>query len=63
MELLTLEETAAYLHQPVATLRHWRASNDLTKPQGRRIGRRVMFRRSDLEQFISDAFANAETVA
>jgi predicted DNA-binding transcriptional regulator AlpA len=62
-ELLNLEETAEFLHQPVATLRHWRASNDPTKPQGRRIGRRVMFRKADLEQFVNSVFDNAEVAS
>lgn len=60
VELLNLEEAALLLHQPPATLRHWRASNDPTKPQGRRIGRRVMFRKSDLEQFVNAMFEGDE---
>jgi hypothetical protein len=43
MDLLTLDEAAAFLHQPVATVRFWRATNDPTKPQGRRMGRRVIY--------------------
>ena len=60
MDLLTLDETAAFLHQPVATVRFWRATNDPTKPQGRRMGRRVMYRQGDLEQYVSALFATAE---
>jgi len=60
MDLLTLDETVASLHQPIATVRFWRATNDLTKPQGRRMGRRVMYRQGDLEHYVSALFATIE---
>ena len=60
MDLLTLDETATFLHQPIATVRFWRATNDPTKPQGRRMGRRVMYRQGDLEQYVSALFDTAE---
>jgi hypothetical protein len=50
--LLTLDETATYLRTPVATLRYWRHLG--IGPQGFRIGRRVMFRREDVEGWLSE---------
>ena len=50
--LLTLDETAAYLRTPVATLRYWRHLG--TGPRGFRVGRRVMFRREDVEGWLSE---------
>jgi excisionase family DNA binding protein len=50
--LLTLDETAGYLRTPVATLRYWR---HLGKgPRSFRVGRRVMFRREDVEGWLSE---------
>ena len=52
--LLTLDETAAYLRTPVATLRYWRHLG--TGPRGFRVGRRVMFHREDIEGWLSERF-------
>jgi excisionase family DNA binding protein len=53
--LLTLPEAAAYLRTPVATLRYWRHLG--TGPRGFRLGRRVMFRREDLDRWLTDQIA------
>jgi excisionase family DNA binding protein len=54
--LLTLPEAAAYLRTPIATLRYWRHLG--TGPRGFRLGRRVMFRREDLERWLTDQIAS-----
>ena len=50
-DLMTLAETAAYLRTPVATLRYWRHLGE--GPAGFRLGRRVMYRRLDVDRWIS----------
>lgn len=50
---LTVGEVAELLRQPVATLRYWR---HLGKgPKGFRVGRRVLYDRSDVEQFLAES--------
>ena len=51
-ELLTLAEAADLLRTPVATLRYWRHLR--TGPRSFRLGRRVLYRRSDVEQWVTD---------
>lgn len=55
MDLLTADEAAQFMHTPLATLRHWIATNQA--PPSAKIGRRRMFRRADLEKFVNDKFA------
>lgn len=57
MDLLTTEEAAAFLHIPLATLRHWLAQG--SAPKSARLGKRRMFRRTDLEDFVNKKFAQA----
>jgi len=59
MDLLTTEETAQFLHIPLATLRHWIATDQA--PRSARIGRRRMFRRADCIDFVNKKFAEADT--
>ena len=49
-QLLTITETAELLRTPVATLRWWRPNG--IGPTSFKIGRRVTYRRSDLENWI-----------
>jgi excisionase family DNA binding protein len=49
-ELLTISEAAELLRAPVATLRYWRHRN--IGPRSFRLGRRVLYRRSDLHTWI-----------
>ena len=49
--LLTLAEAAALLRAPVATLRYWR--HLAIGPDGFRLGRRVMYRREDLDRWVA----------
>ena len=57
-DLMTLAETAAYLRTPVATLRYWRHLG--LGPAGFRLGRRVIYRRDDVDRWLTERQA-AET--
>jgi len=57
VDLMTTEEAAAFLHVPLATLRHW--IQTAQAPRSARIGRRRMFRRADLIAFIDQKFATS----
>src|SRR3954454_13736048 len=49
-ELLTITEAADLLRAPVATLRYWRHRN--IGPHSFRLGRRVLYRRDDLDAWV-----------
>jgi predicted DNA-binding transcriptional regulator AlpA len=49
-ELLTIDEAAAIVRAPVATLRYWRHLG--TGPRSFRLGRRVVYRTDDLHDWI-----------
>lgn len=49
-DLLTLEEVAALLRRPVNTMRTWRYQR--SGPPSFRLGRRVMYRRGDVEEWV-----------
>lgn len=49
-ELLTITEAADLLRAPVATLRYWRHLG--TGPRSFRLGRRVLYRRDDLQSWV-----------
>jgi excisionase family DNA binding protein len=55
--LLTIEQAADRLSVSVHTLRLWRHKG--YGPQGATLGRRVMFRESDVEQWIEQQFGVA----
>lgn len=57
-EFLTLEDLAGVLHAPVGTLRHWRQTG--YGPRSAKIGRRVLYRRSDVETWLEAAFSGDE---
>jgi excisionase family DNA binding protein len=50
-ELLTIAEAAELVRAPVATLRFWRHLG--TGPRSFRLGRRVLYRRDDLHDWIA----------
>jgi predicted DNA-binding transcriptional regulator AlpA len=52
--LLTTSETAAWLRAPVATLRYWRHAG--TGPPSVRLGRRIVYRESDVARWIEAQF-------
>lgn len=54
MDLLTTEEAADYLHVPLPTLRTWLRNG--TAPRSALIGKRRMFLRSDLKDFVLEKF-------
>ena len=49
-DLLTIGEAAEVLRAPVATLRYWRHLG--TGPHSFRVGRRVVYRRDDLDAWV-----------
>lgn len=55
MDLMNTQETADFLRVPIATLRHWIGQG--TAPASCKIGRRRMFLRSDIEDFVRAKFA------
>lgn len=50
-ELLTIAEAAELVRSPIATLRYWRHIG--VGPCSFRVGRRVLYRRSDIEDWIA----------
>lgn len=61
MELLTIEEVATRLRTPVPTLRYWRHKGE--GPRSFRLGRRVMYRSEDVEEWVRARMAADEVVA
>jgi hypothetical protein len=57
MELLTMGEMADRLRIPLATARHWRATS--YGPAGQRVGRRVLYLASDVDEFVARTFASS----
>jgi len=51
-EVLTLAEVAAIVRAPIATLRYWRHLG--TGPRSFRLGRRVVYRATDLQTWIDE---------
>jgi excisionase family DNA binding protein len=49
-DLLTIAEAAQLVRAPVATLRYWRHLG--TGPRSFRLGRRVVYRRDDVDAWI-----------
>lgn len=56
--LLTLDEVAKMTRLPVATLRYFRHCS--TGPKSAKLGRRVMYRESDVQRWIDEQFAAAD---
>jgi excisionase family DNA binding protein len=54
MDLLTTQEAAEFLHIPLPTLRHWLATG--MAPPSAKIGRRRMFLKRQLEEFVQSKF-------
>lgn len=57
-ELLTTDETAAFLRRPLGTLAQWRHRR--FGPPSFRVGGRVVYRRSQVERWLSDQERAAE---
>ncbi len=54
MELLTVAEAAQIVRRPEATLRFWRHQGE--GPHSFKIGRRVMYRREDVENWLQTQY-------
>lgn len=60
-ELLTLEQFAELVNAPVNTVRFWRQTG--YGPKSARIGRRVFYRRSEVEAWIDAHFDSVDGAA
>ena len=58
-DLLTITEAAELLRAPVATLRYWRHLG--TGPRSFRLGRRVLYRRDDLQAWVEEQLGRSAT--
>ena len=58
-DLLTITEAADITRAPLATLRYWRHLG--IGPRSFRLGRRVVYRRSDLQDWITAQQRSTET--
>lgn len=58
MELLTNNEVSTEWRIPAATLRFWRHKG--TGPKSFKLGRRVMYRRRDVEAWVQAAYDAAD---
>lgn len=54
MDLMTIKEVSGETRVPEPTLRYWRHKNE--GPRSFRIGRRVMYRRSDVEAWLDEQY-------
>jgi predicted DNA-binding transcriptional regulator AlpA len=54
--LLTMSETAELLRSNIDTLRYWRFRGDIG-PKSAKLGRRVVYRESDVRAWIDQQFA------
>lgn len=61
MDLMTTAEAAELLRTSPETLRYWRYVD--MGPRSAKLGRRVMYRRADVEQWIEAQFAAAKRSA
>ena len=60
MDLLTVAEVAALTRAPASTVRYWRFCG--TGPKSFRLGRRVLFRRGDVDRWLYEhEHANDDT--
>ena len=60
-DLLTLEEAAELLRTSPATLRWWRHAG--TGPKSAKLGRRVVYRRADVERWVDAQFDDGKATA
>ncbi|WP_062526042.1 helix-turn-helix transcriptional regulator [Demequina rhizosphaerae] len=54
-QLLTVEEVAELCRTAPATVRYWRYTG--TGPRSAKIGRRVLYRREDVDQWLDERYA------
>lgn len=59
-ELMRMEEVSDFTGVPLNTLRYWRANPEHNKgPRSARLGKRVVYRRADIEAWIEAQFEEA----
>lgn len=58
LKLMTTPEVAEILRMPEATIRYWRHTG--TGPKSVKFGRRVMYRREDVQAFVDEMFEKAD---
>lgn len=61
MELLTSEETAAYVRAPLATFYRWRSRGQ--GPRAIRVGKRTLFDRRDVDAWLEQRRENGSAPA
>ncbi len=63
-ELLTTEDVAELLHTSPGTIHYWRAKPDPKKgPKAIKVGRRLLFRRADVEEWLAKYESDPEAEA
>lgn len=60
-DLLTITEVSAMTRTPEGTLRYWRHVR--TGPHSFKIGRRVMYRRADVEAWLEEQYSGSGDAA
>jgi hypothetical protein len=55
-DILTIQELADEENIPIATLRWWRATNNPAGPRSGKRGKRVVYKRADVEAWIESGF-------
>lgn len=59
IKLLRIEEVSDQTGVPVETLRYWRKRDKGEGPKSAKLGRRVVYRESDVEAWVNAQFADA----
>lgn len=54
--LMRIEDVAAQTGVPVGTLRYWRLRDQGEGPRSARLGRRVVYRQSDVDAWVAEQF-------
>jgi len=60
-DLMTTTEVAEYLRTSPETIRYWRHIG--SGPKSAKVGRRVVYRRADVEQWLNEQFAKTEAAS
>lgn len=58
-DVLRIEDVAALTGIPLGTLRWWRAEKKGQGPRSAKMGRRVVYRRTDVEAWVNAQFETA----
>jgi excisionase family DNA binding protein len=62
-ELLTTEQVAELLHTSPGTIHYWRAIKPAKGPKAIKVGRRLLFRRDDVDEWLSRHESDPEAQA